>query len=334
MKKFLTLILIAAFTFGAALGFAACGDGKSDDKVNLVAIDGGSVGMLDDADYYVVPEPAASAKVGAIESLEFSGDLQQLYGEGGYPQAVIVARNSLLEYSFVGEFLQEVNLGGQWLLSENTSAESIVNAVQSHLTEGMKPTFTAKNLTKTVIGNSGIDLTYSADCKTRILEFMQKLNAVSSGFGTPSDGFFFGGVYPEAEYDKKVTVYAPDGAPALGLARLLAGEAQFTNEVEYRIVEATTIQTYVTGANPKADICVLPVNLAVKLLGSGENYKLVATLTNGNLYLVSKGGEKITADNIGTLKGKTVAVVNLAQVPGLTFKLILKNHGLDFTEIK
>ena len=82
----------------------------------------------------------------------------------------------------------------------------------------------------------------------------------------------------------------------------------------------------------KADICVLPVSVAVKLLGNAKNYKLVGTLTHGNLYLLSKNGEQISADNIEKLKGSTVGVVNLAAVPGLTFKVILQSHGIGFKE--
>ncbi|MDE5943699.1 MAG: hypothetical protein K2H30_05790, partial [Clostridia bacterium] len=209
----------------------------------------------------------------------------------------------------------------------------IISAVRSHLTDGMDSTFTAENLTKDVINNCGINLTYSYDNKDEINAFMQEFNSVSgTSFGTASDDFFWDGQSGSAEYSKSVSVYAPDGAPALGLANLLAGEAEFDVDVNYNVVDSTLIQTYVAG-DCKADICVLPVNVAVKLLGSGEKYKLVATLTHGNLYLLSNDGTKITSDNLSQLKGKKVGVVNLAAVPGLTFKVILKNNGIDFVEL-
>jgi ABC-type nitrate/sulfonate/bicarbonate transport system substrate-binding protein len=290
---------------------------------------------MSDIDYYVVPEPAASTKVNAISALNFAGDLQELYGgDSGYPQAVIVAKSSFVSsYSYINEFLSAVERSAAWIADESTSAQTIVNAVQTHLTAGMSATFNANNLTKSVIANCGVKLTSATDSKEEIKGFMQKLNSVSAtSFGTPDDNFFFDGTSGNGTYGGEVNVYAPDGAPALGLAKLLAGEENLSVQTNYEIVDASTIQTYVTGANPKADICVLPVNLATKLLGSGETYKLVGTLTHGNLYMVSASGTTITSDNISSLKGKRVGVVNLAAVPGLTFKLILKNNGIEYSE--
>ncbi|MBD5632738.1 MAG: ABC transporter substrate-binding protein [Clostridia bacterium] len=127
----------------------------------------------------------------------------------------------------------------------------------------------------------------------------------------------------------EVAVYMPDGATALSMARLMTENKSFEKEVSYHVVDGTVIQTYVTGENPAADICVLPVNLASKLLGDGKTYKMLGTLTHGNLYLLKKSGADITKDNIASLTGKTVGVIQLAQVPGLTFEVILKDAGLQ-----
>lgn len=335
MKKFLSAFLCAIVAVVFVLGFSACTDETDAGAVNLVAITGEQVGVTDGIDYYVVAEPAASAKTKAIESLNIVGDLQNLYGgENGYPQAVMVAKTEIAtRSSFVSNFVAALENNSQWLASESTSVETVVGAVQSHLTDGMSPIFNSKNLTKSVIANCGINFVSANDSKEEIKSFMQKLNSVSeSSFGTPSDNFFWDGLCEQTEYNGSVSVYAPDGAPALGIANLLAGAADLhdNSEVRYEIVDASLIQSFVTGAAPKADICVLPVNLAVKLLGSGEKYKLVGTLTHGNLYLASANSTQITVDNLNSLKGKTVGVVNLAAVPGLTFKLILKNNGIDY----
>lgn len=340
MKKFVTALTCAIMAAVSVMGFAACQKGvepEEKEAVNLVAISVAEIGVRSDIDYYVVAEPFATTKVNAISALNFVGDLQELYGgEKGYPQAVIVAKNTLLGSDFVAKFLDLVKENEEWLLNESTTSDVIVNAVTSHLTEGMSPMFTANNLTKSVIKNCGINLTYSYDDKDEIISFMEEFNSVSdTSFGTPSDGFFKGDDYTASLYDgDKVTVYAPDGAPALGLAKLMADEATIDGvDIEYNIVDSTLIQTYVSGANPAADICVLPVNLAVKLLGSGENYQLVGTLTHGNLYMVSESSTQITTSNLTDLCGKTVGVVNLAAVPGLTFKVILKNNDIKYEEV-
>lgn len=131
---------------------------------------------------------------------------------------------------------------------------------------------------------------------------------------------------------ESVKVYMPDGAPALSAARLMA-EDKFDREVEYEVVDASLISTFVTGENPAADLCILPVNAASKLLGKGDKYKLVGTVTHGNLFILTKNGENLTKENLASLKGKTVGVINLAAVPGLTFKIILKDNGVEYSDL-
>lgn len=135
-----------------------------------------------------------------------------------------------------------------------------------------------------------------------------------------------------ASEKESVRVYMPDGAPALAAAKLMA-DGSFDLDVSYEVVDSSLIQTYVTGENPKADICILPVNLASKLLGSGDDYKMLGTVTHGNLFLLTADGEEITKQNLSSLKGKTVGVVNLAAVPGLTFKIILGDNNLVYNEL-
>ena len=336
MKKLLSIALCGVIA--SALCLAACGDGvkAEENSVTLVGIQPTQIGVTDGIDYYVAAEPAASLRVKTIEHLDYAGDLQELYGgDVGYPQAVIVAKKDLIQnYSVVGEFLKAVEKSREWLLSDSVSIETIVNAVQSHLSDGLAPTFNATNLTKSVISNCGISFEYAADGKSGILNYMQVVNEVGeSSFGTPQDAFFkTDKTYGSKAFEGTVEIYMPDGAPALGLANLLSGEETFNGN--YHVVNAETIQTFVNGANPAADICVLPVTAAVKLLGSGEKYSLLGTLTHGNLYLLSNGGERITRENIKALAGKKVGVISIAQVPGLTFKAILKKNGINFNEAK
>lgn len=339
MKKILTALLCASVAFTAVFSLAACNIERESEGVTLVALEGAAqVGVREDIDYYVVPEPAASTRVNAIESLKFVGSLQELYGSSnGYPQAILVAKADLIENdgAFVSEFLLDVAANSDWLLNESTQAETIVSAVSSHLTEGLSPTFNAKNLTKSVISNCGISFVSASDSKQSVLSFMESLNGVATqSFGTPSDAFLNAQIGTNSSSKSSVSVYMPDGAPALSLAKLMSESgATLSKTVDYNVVNANTVQTYVTGQNPAADICVLPVNLASKLLGTGSVYKMLGTMTNGNLYLVSNGGESVSSANISGLRGKTVGVVNLAAVPGLTFKLILKNNNIDYTEL-
>ena len=130
------------------------------------------------------------------------------------------------------------------------------------------------------------------------------------------------------------TMVAPDGAPALAISELMAKNMQFENNFTYKIVSADDIKNHVVGnLNAHADFALLPVNLASKLIGGGDEYKMIAVVTHGNLYFLSKDATAITADNASAqLKGKSIAVVNLAAVPGLTTKALLKKVGLAYTE--
>ena len=331
MKKILIVFICLFISLICVFGLSACGGEKGEEAVNLVAIDANSVGVRSDIEYFVVPEPAASAKAKAT-GLNFVGSLQSLYGgENGYPQAVVVAKNSLLETKFLNDFIARLSTSYEWLMSWDNSIETIVDAIQGHLTSGLTPSITTNNLTKAVIENCGIKFVSAVDSKDDILTFMGKFNSISeNSFGMPKDEFFYEGTGGNDEYTQKISVYAPDGAPALGISKLMAENS--LDNAEYHIIDPNTVQTVVGGADPKADICVLPVNLAVKLLGNALNYKLIGTLTHGNLYILSKNDTQINGDNLNSLIGKTVGVVNLAQVPGLTFKLILKNYGIEFIE--
>lgn len=128
------------------------------------------------------------------------------------------------------------------------------------------------------------------------------------------------------------SVYAPDGAPALSLVNAISKDDE---DFAYHIVDSNLIQAQVTGRDPKADFCILPLNLASKILGNGEAYQMLGTVTNGNLYFLTTAGESITPENIQTvLVGKTVGVVQLPNVPGLTLQAVLKDHEVDYQIIE
>lgn len=140
----------------------------------------------------------------------------------------------------------------------------------------------------------------------------------------------------EERADGKFTVYAPDGAPALALAALIAETDRAADrgeepQYEIHIVDSSLIVSYVTGNAPAADFCILPLNAASKQLGNGESYRMIGTVTNGNLYFLTTGEEALTPENFGTaLLGKTVGVVQLSNVPGLTLQTVLKDYGLTY----
>ena len=136
--------------------------------------------------------------------------------------------------------------------------------------------------------------------------------------------------------DGETIVYMPDGAPALALAKLMS-EDKPDDGISYYVVDAKTIASKVNNkeAEKNADICVLPVSAASKLLGSGENYKMLGLVTQGNLFLLSKTENvEYTAQTLGGLIGKTVVVAQMNEVPGLTLKATLSARGIAWQELK
>ena len=102
------------------------------------------------------------------------------------------------------------------------------------------------------------------------------------------------------------TVYAPDGAPALALANAI--DKSTDGSFEFHIVASGTITAQVTGESPAAD-----------------------TVTNGNMYFLTTGDNaQLTTNSLDVLVGKTVGVVQLNNVPGLTFQTVLDAKDLDY----
>ena len=134
--------------------------------------------------------------------------------------------------------------------------------------------------------------------------------------------------------DKEIFVYMPDGAPALAMAQMMAEDTP-DDGVTYKVVDASKIASKVTYKDEaqNADMCVMPVNLASKHLGNGENYTMLGAVTHGNLYLISKDGAEYTAENLSSLVGKKVGVLQINAVPGLTLKATLNKYNIPWQEL-
>lgn len=126
--------------------------------------------------------------------------------------------------------------------------------------------------------------------------------------------------------DNSLKFYAPDGAPALAIAKFINDNENFgiEREVSYIVVSANDIGD--TMSQGKGDFIVMPVNAASKLYKANPNspYVMTAVITHGNLYLMSSNGVNTLED----LKGKVVGVIGQGLVPDLTLRAILSDNGL------
>ena len=131
------------------------------------------------------------------------------------------------------------------------------------------------------------------------------------------------------EEKKEITVYMPDGAPALALAGLMAQDTA-EDGVCYRVVNAKGIESFVQFEDERknADICLLPLTDAS--LYAQEKYALLGVVTHGNFFLLSETDEVYTKENLSALVGKKVGVVQLGKLPGLTLQAVLRREGIPF----
>lgn len=137
---------------------------------------------------------------------------------------------------------------------------------------------------------------------------------------------------------EEITVFMPDGAPALAFAELMHEDKE-DDGVTYRVVNTSTeagvlpLVSQLTNADAEknADFCVLPLTAAVQKCGTGEAYALLGLVTQGNLYLVSKDSAQYDKNNVADLKGKTVVVKQMLQVPGQTLKAALERNGVEWS---
>ena len=125
---------------------------------------------------------------------------------------------------------------------------------------------------------------------------------------------------------KTLTFVAPDGAPALSIAKFINDNENFGIDAEfnYSVVASSNIGSFMQQG--KADFMIMPVNAASKLYkaNASDPYKMVAVITHGNLYLMSSDG----TNSLEGLKGKVVGVIGQGLVPDLTLKAILADNGL------
>lgn len=129
-------------------------------------------------------------------------------------------------------------------------------------------------------------------------------------------------------------MFAPDGAPALSIAKFINDNENFIDgvTVDYNVVSANDIGPKM--AQGQADLIVMPINAASKLYkaNASDPYKMVSVVTHGNLFLMSS--ESTDLNGLNGLKGKVVGVIGQGLVPDLTFRSVLKAHDLlDFVQV-
>lgn len=130
--------------------------------------------------------------------------------------------------------------------------------------------------------------------------------------------------------DVTLTFAAPEGTPALAIARLITDNKSISGKnVNYKIVNPSNIAKEMQAG--LSDLVIMPVNAGATLINKGADYKLVSVAVDGSLYLVgqSKTATTLTIDDI---KGKKIACIGQQGVPGLVFRYILKANNISIVD--
>lgn len=129
--------------------------------------------------------------------------------------------------------------------------------------------------------------------------------------------------------DVTLTFAAPEGTPALAIARLITDNKSISGKnVNYKIVNPANIANEMRTEN--SDLVIMPVNAGATLINKGADYKLISVAVDGSLYLV--GNETAKTLTIDDIKGKKIACIGQQGVPGLVFRYILKENNINIVD--
>lgn len=134
--------------------------------------------------------------------------------------------------------------------------------------------------------------------------------------------------------DVTLTFAAPEGTPALAIARLITDNKSISGKnVNYKIVNPSNIAKEMQAG--LSDLVIMPVNAGATLINKGADYKLVSVAVDGSLYLVGKNDTAKTTTTtltIDDIKGKKIACIGQQGVPGLVFRYILKANNISIVD--
>lgn len=122
------------------------------------------------------------------------------------------------------------------------------------------------------------------------------------------------------------TLVAPDGAPALAIACLT--DKISTSDTIYTLNKKIVPASNIGSEALNSDLAVVPANLAAKMYNEGKDLKILAVVTNGNLFVISSQENGILS--VDALVGKLVYSIGQNSVPDMIFKTLLNNLDIKF----
>ena len=237
--------------------------------------------------YGVISEPAATVALEKVGKAKRMLDIQKLYAEltkttGGYPQAALVVKKSFLEShnDYVADFVAAFSENAKWAESQPSEALAAIKTAGST---------SVPKLTAEIAKGCNLGFTSALSAKTQLLGFYEGINGVAEPEESkavpkmPDEEFFVGDIVKNGTgvAADGVKVFAPDGAPAISLSKLIADG--YTG-ASFNIVAPEQIGGRVLSG--EADIAIMPTNAAAKLYGAGADIVMLGVTNFGSLYLL------------------------------------------------
>jgi len=132
--------------------------------------------------------------------------------------------------------------------------------------------------------------------------------------------------------ETKLTIATPDGAPTMTVAQLMKDRS---NKYSGSIISGTEVAATLTKG--EKDFVIAPTNAGMKLAMLNGKYKIIATTSWGNLYLVGTTSIKSlqecssAEEFLAQLEGASVDSIGSNQVPDVSFKHLLSLANVNCT---
>ena len=164
--------------------------------VNLINMQPTSVVKGTGYDLFVLPEPLVTTKIEKA-GFHLAGTVQEFCGNGGYAQAVLVAKRSIIENNavLVEEILGKLHSNNEWLNGEAVTAESLLAVLQSHRDKGVTPAFSIDNFSKEtwkqeIAFKYGVYFTEREQAKSEMILTISQIQQVNENIKNFADDFF------------------------------------------------------------------------------------------------------------------------------------------------
>ena len=274
----------------------------------------------DKADYVFLAQPAVAGVMSQKESLKMYANVQNDYK----------AKTNNLEITQASIFVKAS--------SDNTAVSSFLSMIKNDVTELMAdpetvlPSSTSSLEAQVVTGKLGgqvaliskllkngnsIGLGYkeAKTNKSAIDAFIGTL-----GLSASNDNIYFEqNASVPAATTLDLQVACPAGAPATAFYKHLGNS-------KMEVGNADTIVSYLS-SNSNKDVVIAPTNAGIAAINKGATYKLAATITFGNFFILSTGNDTDGVMN----KGDKVLAFQESGVPGKLFKYLYNDLELDVT---